>query len=86
MGRSRRFFDTHYCIRKNGEQLKLGDSPVFINTDNFTIKGTVFRGTEGLWELLTRRNVNRQIIGKDDIKTRNISNDKCSFEYISAWR
>jgi len=29
----------------------------------------VFRGTEGLWELLTRKNVNTQIIGKEDLKT-----------------
>jgi len=37
----------------------IGDSPVSINTDDrFTIKGTAFGGTEGLWELLTRKNVN----------------------------
>jgi len=36
----------------------IGDSPVFRDTDdNVTIKGTVFRGTEELWELLTRKNV-----------------------------
>ena len=46
------------------------DSPVFIDPDdNVTIKGTVFRGVEKLWELLTRKNVNRQIVGKEDFKT-----------------
>jgi len=53
--RSRPFLDTQYGIRKDGEQLLIGDSPVCIDTDdNFTIKGTAFRGTEGLWEILTR--------------------------------
>jgi len=48
----------------------IGDSQVFIDTDdNFTIKWTMFRGTEGLWELLTRKNVNTQLIGKEDLKT-----------------
>jgi len=47
LGWSRRFLDTKYDIRKDGEQLMMGDSPVFVDTrDNFTIKGTVFRGTE----------------------------------------
>jgi len=47
-----------------------GDSPVFIDPDeNITIKGTVFRETERLWELLTRKNVTKHLIGKDDLKT-----------------
>jgi len=42
----------------------IGDSPVFIDPDtNLTIKGTAFRGTEGLWELLTRKNLYTQLIG-----------------------
>jgi len=42
------------------------DSPVFLDPDdNITIKGTVFRGTERLWELLTRKNVNTQGALKD---------------------
>jgi len=48
----------------------IGDSPVFIDPDaNLTINGTVFKGTEGLWELLTRKNENTQPIGKEDLKT-----------------
>jgi len=36
----------------------VGDSPVFIDTDdNFTIKSTAFRWSEGLWKLLTRNNM-----------------------------
>ena len=48
----------------------IGDSPVFIDPDaNLTIKGTVFRGTEELGELLTHKNGNTQLIGKEDLKT-----------------
>ena len=43
---------------------------MFIDTDdNITINWTVFIGTDGLWELLTRKNVNTQLIGKEDLKT-----------------
>ena len=66
----RRFLDTQYGNRRDGEQLMIVHSPVFIDTDdNVTIKWTAFRGTEGLWELLTRNNVNTQLIGKGDLKT-----------------
>jgi len=48
----------------------IGDSPVFIVPDaNLIIKGTAFKGTERLWELLTRKNVNTQLVGKEDLKT-----------------
>jgi len=47
----------------------LGDSSVFIVTrDNYTIKGTACRGTEGLWELLMRKNVNTELINKNYLK------------------
>jgi len=36
------------------------------------LRGTAFRGTEGLWELLTRKNVNTELIGKEDLKTKKI--------------
>jgi len=46
-----------------------GDSPVFMDPDdNIALKGTAFRGTEGIWELPTRNNVNTQLIGKEDLK------------------
>ena len=56
-------FSRHtYGIHKDGEQLMIGDSPVYIDfDDNVTIKGTVFRGTEGLWEIQTLKNVNRYL-------------------------
>jgi len=48
----------------------IGDSPVFRDPDdNFTIRGTVFIGTEGLWHLLKRKNVNTEIVNKAYLKT-----------------
>ena len=48
----------------------IGNSPVFIDTDgNFTIKGTAYKWSEGLWDLLTRKNVNTQAINKKELKT-----------------
>jgi len=47
----------------------MGDYTVLVDTDsNITIKGKEFRGTAGLWELLTRRTVNRRKITTDDQK------------------
>jgi len=48
----------------------IGDSPWFIDPDaNLTLKGTVFRRTEGLWVLLTCKNVNTQLIGEEVLET-----------------
>ena len=67
MGRRRRFLDTQYVICKDGELSMIGVSPVFIDTDdNITIKCTAFRGTEAMWEIFTCKNVNTDLIGKDD--------------------
>jgi len=66
----------------------IGDYPVFIDTDdNFTNNETTFWGMDGLWELLTSKNVNMEIMNKADLKTfKNIDNDQSSFEQISAGR
>jgi len=48
---TRQFLDTQYGIRRDGEQLMIDNTPVFIDPENITIKGTAFRGTEGLWEI-----------------------------------
>ena len=46
---NRRFLDTQYGMRKDGEQLMRVDYPVFIDPDdNITIEGTTFRGSEEL--------------------------------------
>jgi len=57
----RRFLDTQYGIYKDGDILKIVDSSVLVDQDgNITIKAKDFRGLEGLWELLTRKIVNKE--------------------------
>jgi len=57
----RLFIHTKYGIRKDGEMFRIDDSPIVVNTSgDLTIKDRVFKGSKGLWELLTprRRTVN----------------------------
>ena len=66
----RSFLDTQYGIRKDGDTFMIGDSQLTVDSDrDVTIKGNLFRGTQGLWELLTRSNVQRYIITTDDLKS-----------------
>jgi len=66
----RRFLDTQYGVRKEGDMFMIGDSPVLVDTSvDITIKDRVFKGSKGLWELLTRKNVNTEFITKDDRKS-----------------
>jgi len=66
----RRFLDTEYGVRKEGNIFMIGDSPVLVDTSgDITIKDRVFKGSKGLWELLTRNNVNTEVIIKDDLKS-----------------
>jgi len=59
---NKRFLDTQYGIRKVGDSLMIGDYAILVDTDSdITIKGQEFRGTKILWELLTRKNANRNI-------------------------
>ena len=65
----RSFLDTQYGIRKEGDVFMIGDSQLTVDEDSdITIKGKDFRGTQGLWELMTRRNVQWDIITTDDLK------------------
>jgi len=66
---NKRFLDKQYGIRKVGDSFMIGDSAILVDTDSdITIKGQEFRGTKGLWKLLTRKNVNRKHITTDDLK------------------
>jgi len=66
---NRRYLDTQYGLRKDGDSFKIGDSTVLVDPDSdITIKGREFRGTTGLCELLTRKNVDRKNITTDDLK------------------
>ena len=48
----RRFLDTQYGMRKDGDIFKIGDSAVLDQDGDITIK-MEFRGSECLWELCT---------------------------------
>jgi hypothetical protein len=65
----RRFLDTQYGIRKDDDTFKIGDSPVLVDQDgDITIKENEFRGSEVMWELLTRKNVNKEHVTSDDLR------------------
>jgi hypothetical protein len=47
----------------------IGDSIVGVDPDsNIHIENTIFPGTKGLWELLTRKKVNKKLISADDLQ------------------
>jgi len=53
---NRRYHDTQYGLRKDGDSFKIGDSTVLVDPDSdITIKGREFRGATGLWELLRQQ-------------------------------
>jgi len=43
------FLYTQYGVRKDGDMLMIGDSPIVVDTDcDITIKERVFKGSNGL--------------------------------------
>jgi len=66
----RPFLDTQDGIRKDGDIFMIGDSPITVDTDgDIAIKERVFNGSKGLWEQLTRKNVNTEFMTKNYLKT-----------------
>jgi hypothetical protein len=65
------YLDKVFGIRKDNDGLfRIGNSVVEIdNNSNIVIQNKTFTGTKGLYELLTRKKVNRSIITSDDLKT-----------------
>jgi len=62
-------FSIEYGIRKVGDDFMIGDSLVGVDRDgNIHIKEVEFPATKGLWELLTRRKVNKKLVTSDDLK------------------
>jgi len=60
--------DTQYGIRKDGDNLKISNSIVLVDSfSNISIGGKQFEGTEDLWKLLTRKNVDYNSIDKNDL-------------------
>jgi len=61
--------DTVYGIRRDGDVFMIGDSQVGVDRDsNIHINNVEFLATKGLWELLTRKRVNRNLVTTADIK------------------
>jgi hypothetical protein len=67
----RKYLDTQYGIRKGSEgKFMIGDSALTVdNVSDIWITGQRFRGTQGLWELLTRKNIRNELITSADLKT-----------------
>jgi len=66
----KRFLDTQYGVRKDGDIFMIGDSPIVVDTSgDKTIKNRVFKESKGLWELLTRKKFYMEVITKDDMKS-----------------
>ena len=64
-----RFLDEQYGIRRDGNTLMIGSAAVIAGEKvDITIGGTRLGGTRGLWELLTRKNVNSDVITNSDLK------------------
>jgi len=65
----RRFLDTEYGIRRVDDEYMIGDSRVSVDRDgNIHIKKVEFPATKGLWELLTRKKVNKKSVTSNDLK------------------
>ena len=64
---SMRFLDGQYGIRGVGSTLMIGDAPITVHTKGDLTIGSHFKGTRGLWELLTHKNVNSDVIKKSDL-------------------
>jgi hypothetical protein len=68
------YLDTQYGIRKVGDQFMLGNSIFGVDTEcNIHIwepdTAIKFSATPGLWELLTRKKVNKQLVNQSDLQT-----------------
>jgi hypothetical protein len=65
------FVDKQYEIRKETDgTFMIGNAPLSVDNDsNITIYGRQYSGTKGLWELLTRKNVYKNVITAHDMKT-----------------
>ena len=63
-----RFLDEQYRMRRVGNTLMIDDVPITVDRKgDLSVGGNCFEGTWGLWELLTRKNVNSDVITKSDL-------------------
>ena len=63
-----RFLDEQYGVRREGNTLMIGSAAGTADEQgDISIGGTRCKGTRGLWELLTRKSVNSDVIKKSDL-------------------
>jgi hypothetical protein len=65
-----RFLDKQYGIpREDDSRFMIGDSLLTVDdTSDISINGRHFKGSRGLWELLTPKNVTRGVVTEDELK------------------
>jgi hypothetical protein len=68
---NKRFLDKQYGIPKEADgTFMIVNAPLSVENDsNITIYGKHPNGTRGLWELVTRKNVNKSVVTAHDMKT-----------------
>ena len=61
--------DAEYGLRKVGDRFFIGNSDVTVDRySDFYIRNKHFKGTRGLWELLTRKKVDTKIVTDSDLR------------------
>jgi hypothetical protein len=64
------FLDKQYGLRKEDGNFMIDDSNVSVDKDgDLYIKRQHFKGTSGLWELMTRKRINKDKVTTSDLKT-----------------
>jgi len=65
----KRSLDTEYGIRRDADGWMIGDSRIGVDSDgNIHIRNVVFPATQSLWELLTRKRVDKKLVTHADLK------------------
>jgi hypothetical protein len=68
---NRPYLDRDFGIHRDDDgQFRIGNSLIEIDehNSNVIVQGRVYKGTKGLFELLTRKKVNHSLISKQDLK------------------
>ena len=61
--------DAGYGLRKVGDRYFIGNSDVTVDMNSdFYIRNKHFKGTRGLWELLTRKKINTELVTQSDLR------------------
>jgi hypothetical protein len=61
--------DKTFGVRSDGNRWLLGDSPIYVKHNDLLIKDKIYKGTEGLYELMFLKNPNPNLYNKKDLNT-----------------